>query len=69
MDVKNEKLSVEAARLIYGVVVDAVSFKLDEGATKKLRANRPKERYEAVINEETLDIELKAYSEQTEKTQ
>jgi len=67
MDVKNEKVSVEAARLIYGVVVDAVSLKLDEAATKKLRASRPKERYEAVINEETLDIELQPYSEQTEK--
>jgi hypothetical protein len=65
--VKNEKVSVEAARLIYGVVVDPVSLKLDEAATKKLRSNRPKERYEAVINEETLDIELKAYSEQREK--
>jgi N-methylhydantoinase B len=32
MDVKNEKVSVEAARLIYGVVVDAASLKLDENA-------------------------------------
>ncbi|MBI2316467.1 MAG: hydantoinase B/oxoprolinase family protein, partial [Betaproteobacteria bacterium] len=68
MDVKNEKVSVEAARLIYGVVVDAATLKLDEAATAKLRAKRPGERHEAVINEDTLEIELKTYSEEKEKT-
>ncbi len=59
MDVKNEKVSVEASRMIYGVVVDPVSLKVDETSTAKLRAAKPAERYEAVINEETLDIEIK----------
>ncbi|MBI2316750.1 MAG: hydantoinase B/oxoprolinase family protein [Betaproteobacteria bacterium] len=63
MDVKNERLSVDAARLIYGVVVEPATSKLDQAATAKLRANRPGERFEAVVNEETLEIELKPYSE------
>ncbi|MBI2959874.1 MAG: hydantoinase B/oxoprolinase family protein [Betaproteobacteria bacterium] len=67
MDVRNEKVTVEAARLIYGVAVDPRSLKLDEAATKKLRAKRPEGRYEAVINEQTLEIELKPYSEEEEK--
>ncbi len=60
-------MSGEAARLIYGGVVEPASLKHDEAATMKLPASRPKERFVAVINEETLDIELKPYSEQTEK--
>jgi hypothetical protein len=59
LDVGNEKISVEAARLIYGVIVDPVSLKVDGAATAKLRASPPAQRYEAVINEETLDIEIR----------
>ncbi len=59
MDVKNEKVSLEAARLIYGVVIDADTLKLDETATAALRSNRPAERFDAVVNEETLAIELR----------
>src|SRR3972149_10211369 len=59
MDVKNEKVSVEAARLIYGVIVDPATLKVDQAATAKLRASPPAQRYEAGINEETLGIELK----------
>jgi N-methylhydantoinase B/oxoprolinase/acetone carboxylase alpha subunit len=59
MDVKNEKVSVEAARLIYGVVVNPASLELDEAATAALRANRPAERFEAAIDEEMLNIVLK----------
>ncbi|MBI4291404.1 MAG: hydantoinase B/oxoprolinase family protein, partial [Betaproteobacteria bacterium] len=59
MDLKNEKVSVEAARLIYGVVVNPASLELDEAATATLRANRPAERFEASIDEEMLNIVLK----------
>jgi len=59
LDVSNEKITVEAARLIYGVIVDPATFKVDQAATARLRASPPAQRYEAVINEETLDIEIK----------
>jgi len=62
LDVRNEKITVEVARLIYGVIVDPVTLKLDEAATAKLRSMPPAQRYEAVINEETLDIEIKPFS-------
>ena len=58
-DVRRELVTVEAARLIYGVVVDAATFEVDQEATRALRAAPPVERYGAVINEQTLDIELK----------
>jgi len=45
--------------MIYGVVVNPVSLKVDEASTGKLRSVPPAQRYEAVINEETLDIEIK----------
>jgi hypothetical protein len=41
------------------VIVDPVTAKVDEAATAKLRASPPTQRYEAVINEETLAIEIK----------
>jgi len=73
LDVWNEKITVEAARLIYGVIVDPATSKLDEAATAKLRASPPAQRYEAVINEETLAIEIKpmgtAVGKQAEKAQ
>lgn len=37
MDVKNDRVSVQAARTLYGVVVDAESFVVDEAATDELR--------------------------------
>ena len=37
-DVKNDKVSIEAARDQYGVVVDPQTFAVDEAATVALRA-------------------------------
>ena len=65
---RREMVTVEAARLIYGVVLDPVTLQVDEAATRKLRSAPPAQRYEAVINEETLDIEIKPVGEQPEKT-
>jgi N-methylhydantoinase B len=59
LDVRNEKITVDAARLIYGVIVDPVTLKVEESATSKLRSALPAQRYEAVINEEKLEIEMK----------
>ena len=50
------------------MVIDTRSLILDEAATKKLREKRPEQRFEAVINEGTLDIELEPYGEQVEET-
>jgi N-methylhydantoinase B len=58
-DVRREMVTVEAARLIYGVVINPATLAVDESATRKLRSALPAQRYEAVINEETLDIEIK----------
>jgi N-methylhydantoinase B len=66
LDVWNEKITVDVARLIYGVIVDPVTSKVDEAATAKLRASPPTQRYEAVINEETLAIEIKPMETQAE---
>ena len=66
MDVRDEKVTADAARLIYGVVVDPVTLKVDEAATRELRSAPPAQRYEGVVNEETLDIELKPVGSQTE---
>ncbi|MBI2316990.1 MAG: hydantoinase B/oxoprolinase family protein, partial [Betaproteobacteria bacterium] len=63
-DVRNEKITAEAARLIYGVALDPATFRVDEEATGKLRSEPPARRYEAVINEELLDIEIKPSGEQ-----
>jgi len=60
-------VTVEAARLIYGVVIDPTTFKVDEVATRKLRASPPTRRYEAVINEDRLDIELRPVGESKEQ--
>jgi hypothetical protein len=57
-DVRREMVTIEAARLIYGVVIDPATLKVDEAATQQLRASPPSRRYEAVINEDALDIEL-----------
>ena len=58
-DVRRDLVTVEAARLIYGVVIDPATLCADEAATRKLRSAPPTQRYGAVINEQTLDIELK----------
>ena len=67
-DVQREMVTVEGARLIYGVVLDPVALNVDEAATRQLRSAPPARRYEAVINEETLAIEIKPFDPQTEKT-
>ncbi|OFZ89261.1 MAG: hypothetical protein A2V78_00040 [Betaproteobacteria bacterium RBG_16_64_18] len=64
-DVVREMVTVEAARLIYGVVLDPVTLRLDEAATRKLRSSPASERYEAVINEETLGIEIRPVGRRT----
>ncbi len=58
-DVRRDLVTIEAARLIYGVVIDPATFAVDEAATRNLRSAPPVQRYGAVINEQTLDIELK----------
>jgi N-methylhydantoinase B len=58
-DVRREIVTVKAARLIYGVVVDPITFEVDEAATRELRASPPTQRYAAVIDEDTLDIDIK----------
>ena len=40
-DVQNEKVSVEAARRDYGVVIDTVSWKVDLQETARLRSRTP----------------------------
>ena len=57
LDVKNEMVSVEAARKIYGVEVDAVTFTVDREETGRLRSQLPA-KWEVVINEKTLEVEL-----------
>ena len=37
-DVLNEKVSIEGARVEYGVVIDPKMLQVDEAATTKLRA-------------------------------
>ena len=65
-DVRREMVSIEAARLIYGVVIDPATLQADQEATKRLRAKLPAQRYEAVVNEKTFDIELKPVGQQSE---
>jgi len=59
LDVRRQMVSIAAARLLYGVVIDPATLVPDEAATRALRAAPPAERYEPVVNEETLEIELK----------
>jgi len=39
-DVRNEVVSIESAEIDYGVVIDKVTFKVDEEATRKLRREK-----------------------------
>jgi len=57
LDVKNGMITVDAARKIYGVAVDSVTFAIDEEETRRLRAQAPED-WEVVINEETLSVEI-----------
>ena len=56
-DVRNGMVTVEAARLIYGVAVDPSTFEVDEELTAKLRAE-PDGDVEVVVDEETLGVTL-----------
>ena len=57
LDVKNEMVSVEAARKIYGVAVDPATFAVDDAETKRLRS-RPLAPWNVAINEKKLEVEL-----------
>ena len=58
-DVQREMVTVQGARLIYGVVIDPATLEVDEAATRKLRSAPPAEKFEPVINERNLEIEMK----------
>jgi hypothetical protein len=55
--VKNEMVSAHAAREIYGVAVDPVSFAVDQTETKRLRS-LPQSQWDVTINEEKLTVEI-----------
>jgi N-methylhydantoinase B len=57
LDVKNGMITTDGARKIYGVVVDPVTFAVNEDETRRLRAQAQKE-WEVAINEETLSTEV-----------
>ena len=57
LDVKNEMVSVHAARELYGVAVEPVTFAVDEAETRRLRARQPG-KWEVSINEEKLTVEV-----------
>jgi N-methylhydantoinase B len=57
LDVRNELVSVEAARKIYGVAVDPLTFGVDEEETRRLRAG-PQTAWEPVIDEQALTVGL-----------
>ncbi|MCC6222972.1 MAG: hydantoinase B/oxoprolinase family protein [Thermoleophilia bacterium] len=56
-DVRNGYSSVQAARLIYKVVLDPETLAVDEAETARLRSEDFDE-YEVVINEESLEVEI-----------
>ena len=60
LDVKNEMISVEAARKIYGVAVDPVTFAIDEQKTRRLRSTQPQV-WDVVIDEQQLTVDLTAH--------
>jgi N-methylhydantoinase B/oxoprolinase/acetone carboxylase alpha subunit len=57
LDVKNEMISIDVARKIYGVVVDPVTFAVDEAETRRLRA-LPQSSWDVIIDEDALSVEL-----------
>lgn len=57
LDVKNEMVSVEAARKIYGVAVDPVTFAIDGPETQRLRSALS-QAWDVVIDEQQLTVGL-----------
>jgi len=57
LDVKNEMVSMDAARRIYGVEVDPVTFAVNEKKTKLLRSRKLKQ-WSIGINEKKLTVQL-----------
>jgi hypothetical protein len=50
-------VSVEAARKVYGVAVDPVTFAIDEPETRRLRSALS-QAWDVVIDEQQLTVEL-----------
>lgn len=61
-DVRNEMVSLAAARLVYKVVIDPRTMTVDAAATARLRAEPVTQQYEVKINEQTLAVELQPVS-------
>ena len=57
LDVKNEMVSVDAARKIYGVAIDPVTFVVDEPETQRLRSISP-QTWDVAIDEQQLTVNL-----------
>jgi N-methylhydantoinase B len=57
LDVKNEMISVAAARQIYGVAVDPATFAVDAAETRRLRAQSPSQ-WDVTIDETTMSVGL-----------
>ena len=57
LDVKNEMVSVDAARKIYGVAIDPVTFVVDESETQRLRSISP-QTWDVAIDEQQLTVNL-----------
>jgi len=57
LDVKNEMISVDAARKIYGVAIDPVTFVVDESETQRLRSISP-QTWDVAIDEQQLTVNL-----------
>lgn len=58
-DVSNGLVTLEAARLIYGVAIDPGTLKVDEAETARLRAQVPYPEHEIVVNSEKLGVEIR----------
>ena len=54
---KNEMVSVDSARKLYGVAVDPLSFAVDETETRRLRAQPPGV-WEVSIDKQKLTVGL-----------
>jgi len=57
LDVKNEMISIAAARQIYGVAVDPATFAVDAAETRRLRAQSPSQ-WDVTIDETTMSVGL-----------
>jgi N-methylhydantoinase B len=58
-DVGNGLVTLEAARLIYGVAIDPRTLKVDEAETTRLRSQVPYPENEIVVNSEKLGVEIR----------